>query len=247
MLMKILSFASRNAKEILRDKLSLVFGIGFPIVILLLLTIIQSNVPVEVFALDKLAPGVAVFGLSFISLFSGMVVSKDRASSFMLRLFTSPMKAGDFIVGYTLPLLPMSIMQIMVSFIFAIILGLEFHLNIILSIIVLIPSAILFIAIGLLCGSIFTEKQLGGVCGALLTNLSAWLSGTWFDLELAGGTFKKIADVLPFSHAVNAGRYALKGQYSNIMPELIWVIGYAVIIFLAASYVFTLKMKSDKK
>ncbi len=81
----------------------------------------------------------------------------------------------------------------------------------------------------------------------MLTNLSAWLSGTWFDLELAGGTFKKIADVLPFSHAVNAGRYALKGQYSNIMPELIWVIGYAVIIFLAASYVFTLKMKSDKK
>ena len=85
--MKMLSFASRNSKEILRDRLNLAFGIGFPIVLLLLLSLIQSNIPVELFAIEKLSPGVAVFGLSFISLFSGMVIARDRTRSFMLRLF----------------------------------------------------------------------------------------------------------------------------------------------------------------
>jgi len=87
---KLLAFASRNSKEILRDKLNLAFGIGFPVVLLLLLTAIQSNIPVPLFVIDHLAPGIAVFGLSFVSLFSGMLIAKDRTSSFMLRLFTSP-------------------------------------------------------------------------------------------------------------------------------------------------------------
>lgn len=90
--MKTLSFSVRNTKEILRDKLNLAFGLGFPVVVLLL-SLIQSNIPVELFAIDKLAPGIAVFGLSFISLFSGMLIAKDRTSAFMLRLFASPMMA----------------------------------------------------------------------------------------------------------------------------------------------------------
>lgn len=243
--MKLLSFASRNTKEIVRDKINLFFGIGFPVVLLLLLTAIQANVPVEIFAIKTLAPGVAVFGLSFVSLFSGIIIAKDRTSSFMLRLFTSPMTASEFIFGYTLPLLPMALAQIIICYIIAFFLGLEITLNVILAVIVLIPAAILFIAIGLLCGSIFNDKQVGGVCGALLTNVSAWLSGTWFDLELVGGAFKAFADVLPFSHAVNAGRFALLGQYSKILPELAWVMGYAVIMFALATFVFTKKMNSD--
>lgn len=243
--MKISSFAIRNTKEIVRDKINLAFGIGFPIILLLLLTLIQSNIPEDIFEIKHLTPGVAVFGLSFISLFSGMIIAKDRSSSFMLRLFTSPMTAKDFILGYTLPFLPMSILQISFCFIFAIFLGLEISINIIITIIVLIPAAVLYVAIGLLCGSLFTDKQVGGVCGALLTNVSAWLSGTWFDINLVGGVFKTIADYLPFSHAVNAGRFALSAQYSKIMPELLWVIGYAILLYLLAVYVFTGKMNSD--
>lgn len=243
--MRVTSFAVRNAKEILRDRLNLFFGIGFPVILLLLLTMIQSNVPIELFAIEKLTPGVAVFGLSFIALFSGIIIAKDRTSSFMLRLFTSPLTAIDFILGYTLPLLPMAILQIIFCYIVAFFLGLDINLNVLLSILVLTPSSILFIALGLLCGSVFNDKQVGGVCGALLTNVSAWLSGTWFDLELVGGTFKKIADFLPFSHAVNAGRFAITGEYSKIMPELIWVIVYAIILFALAIYVFMKKMNSD--
>jgi ABC-2 type transport system permease protein len=157
------------------------------------------------------------------------------------------MKSSDFILGYTLPLLPMAVMQTIICFIAAIALGLTISMNILLAIIVLIPSAVLFIAIGLLCGSIFNDRQVGGICGALLTNLSAWLSGTWFDLSLVGGTFKKIAELLPFSHAVDAGRAAMAGQFDMIIPHLIWVIGYAAVILVLAIYAFTVKAKSDNK
>lgn len=236
--MKTLAFASRNTKEILRDKLNLIFGLGFPLIVLFLLSLIQSNIPVSLFQIERLTPGIAVFGLSFISLFSGMLIAKDRTSSFMLRLLTSPMTAGSFILGYTLPLLPIAVMQSIICFIAAFFLGLKPSANIPIAIIVTVPAAILFIAIGLLCGSLFNDKQVGGICGALLTNLSAWLSGIWFDLNLLGGVFKTIADWLPFAHAVNAGRYALAGEYSKIMPDLLWVIAYAAIILLAAILIF---------
>lgn len=164
----------------------------------------------------------------------------------MLRLFASPMTAVDFILGYTLPLLPMAAAQMAVCYAAAMLLGLGFSLNILLAIAVSIPAAVLFIGLGLLCGSLLSDKQVGGICGALLTNLSAWLSGTWFDPNLAGGAFKAIADILPFSHAVNAARCALLGDYAGIMPELIWVIVYAIAVMLAAVLVFTGRMRGDK-
>ncbi len=243
--MKTFAFASRNSKEIMRDRLNLAFGIGFPVVLLLLLSAIQSNVPVKLFTIDQLSPGIAVFGLSFISLFSGMLIAKDRTSSFMLRLFASPLASSDFIFGYTLPLLPMAVGQIAVCFLVAFFLGLPISINVLLTVIVLIPAAVLFIAIGLLCGSLFNDKQVGGICGALLTNLSAWLSGTWFDLNLVGGAFKAVAYAFPFVHAVNAGRAALSGNYASIFPDLWWVIGYAAAITAIAILVFKRKMNGD--
>ena len=176
--MKTLAFASRNAKEILRDPLNLAFGIGFPLVVLFLLTAIQSNIPVSLFELDRLTPGITVFGLSFISLFSGMLIARDRSTSFLMRLFASPLTASNFITGYTLPLLPMALAQVAVCFLAAMALGLSVNARILLSILVQLPAMVMFIAIGLLAGSLLTDKQVGGICGALLTNLSAWLSGT---------------------------------------------------------------------
>ncbi|KPU46019.1 ABC-2 type transporter [Oxobacter pfennigii] len=245
--MKSLAFAARNRKEILRDPLNMVFGIGFPLAVLLLLSAIQANIPVEMFVIDKIIPGIAVFGLSFVSIFSGMLIAIDRGTSFLMRLFTTPLSASDYIIGYTLPLLPMAILQIAISFVAAFFLGLSVSVNVLLTLIVLIPTAVLFIGIGLLAGSVLNEKQVSSICGALLTNLSAWLSGTWFDLNLIGGWFKSIAYMLPFAHAVDAGRAALSGDYSSILPHLWWVIGYAVVIMVIAVIVFRKKMSGDKE
>ncbi len=243
--MRLTAFASRNTKEILRDPLNLAFGIGFPLVVLLLLSAIQANIPVSLFKIEKLTPGIAVFGLSFFSSFSGMLIAKDRSSSLLIRLFASPLTSSDFILAYTLPLIPMAIAQSVICFLAAVVLGLTVNFNVLLALMVLIPSSILYISIGLLAGSLLNDKQVGGICGALLINLSAWMSGAWFDLNLVGGTFRAIAYGLPFVHAVEATKAALSGNYHSIFPHLWWVIGYAVIILALAILTFKKKMSSD--
>ncbi len=241
--MKALVFAKRNTKEILRDPLNLLFGLGFPIVLVLLLSAIQANVPVSLFEIEKLTPGITVFGLSFMTLFSATLIAKDRDSAFLSRLYTTPMKAADFIIGYTLPIIPISLAQSGICYIVALALGLKFTFNIFLSLGFIIPVSLFFIALGLLCGSVLSVSQVGGLCGALLTNLTAWLSGVWFDLELVGGVFKKLAYFLPFVHAVELERAALCGSYGNILMHLGIVSIYAVITLIAAIMLFLKQMK----
>lgn len=241
--MKMLTFAKRNFKEIIRDPLNLSFLFGFPVVLLLLLSAIQANIPVSLFEIEHLAPGVAVFGLSFMTLFSATLIAKDRQSSFMHRLYTTPMTPFDFILGYTLPMLPIALTEGVATYVFAVILGLEISAKILIGILFIIPTALLYIAIGLLCGSLFNDKQVGGICGALLTNLSAWLSGIWFDLDLVGGAFKGIAYVLPFVHSVEAERAAIAGSLSDALSHTAWVMGYATVIMAAAVLVFLGQMK----
>ncbi len=243
--MRMLTFANRTFKEIIRDPLTVAFGHGFPLVVLLLLTAIQANVPVALFELDKLTPGICVFGLSFVSLFSAMLISKDRETSLQRRLFTTPLTAADFLLGYSLPMLPISVLQSVICYIAALILGLKPTVGILWALLFLLPAALLYIAIGLLCGSLLTDKQVGGICGALLTNLTAWLSGVWFDVSLMGKVFKKIADALPFIHAVELERAALAGDISAAVHELPIVLGYAVILSAVGIAVFTKKMKEN--
>lgn len=243
--MKMITFANRNAKEILRDPLNLCFGIGFPLVLILLLSAIQANVPVELFEIQHLVPGITVFGLSFMTLFSATIIAKDRGSSLLQRLYTTPLTPVDFIFGYTLPIIPIAVMQCVICYVVAVILGLEITVGIIYAVLFIIPVSILYIALGLLCGSVFTDKQVGGICGALLTNLSAWLSGIWFDLELVGGAFKKVSYALPFVHAVEMERAVLAGNFGEVFPHLWWVLGYAVVALIAAVLLFLRQMKKQ--
>lgn len=242
--MKMLTFARRNAKEILRDPLTVIFGLGFPLILILLLSAIQANIPVPLFKIEHLAPGITVFGLSFMSLFSAMLISRDRSRSLLQRLYTTPMRAVDFILGYTLPIVPFAVAQSIICYAVSLALGLEITVNILLAIFFIIPISILFIAMGLLFGSILNDKQVGGICGALLTNLSAWLSGIWFDLELVGGIFKRIAYMLPFVHAVELERAVIAGNFGDILPHLMWVLGYAILIFIAAVLLFLRQMRN---
>lgn len=241
--MRMLTFANRNTKEILRDPLTLFFGLGFPLVLILLLSAIQANIPVKLFEIQHLTPGITVFGLAFMTLFSSTIIAKDRGSSLLQRLYATPLTPLDFILGYTLPIIPISIAQCIVCYIAAIILGLNITVNILYAVAFILPVAILYIALGLLCGSVLTDKQVGGICGALLTNLSAWLSGVWFDLDLVGGTFKKIAYALPFVHAVEMERAVLGGDFLGVFPHIWWVLGYAAILLFLAVLLFLRQMK----
>ena len=241
--MRMMTFAKRCSKEILRDPINLGFGLGFPLVLLLLLTTMQKNIPVRLFEIDTLAPGITVFGLSFMSLFSATLIAKDRESALLQRLYTTPLTGLDFILGYMLPLFPIAIGQAVVCFLFSIPLGLTVSINILYAVIGIIPMAIFNIALGLLCGSILGVKQVGGICGALLTNLSAWLSGVWFDLKLVGGFFEKIAYALPFVHAAEMEKALCGGDFGAAADHLLPVALYSVLITAAAVFCFLGQMK----
>ena len=243
--MRLLTFANRNTKEILRDPLTLFFGLGFPIVLILLLSAIQANIPVKLFEIQHLTPGITVFGLAFMTLFSATIIAKDRGSSLLQRLYTTPLTPLDFILGYTLPMIPLSVSQCVICYIAAIVLGLDITINILYAVVCIIPISILYIAMGLLCGSVLSDKQVGGICGALLTNLSAWLSGVWFDLDFVGGAFKNISYALPFVHAVDMERAILAGDFLGIFPHLWWVLGYAAVLLVLAVLMFLRQMKKQ--
>lgn len=241
--MKLRAFAVRTVKEILRDPLNLAFGLGFPLVLLVLLSAIQANIPVNLFEIQRLAPGLTVFGLAFLALFSATLVAKDRDSALLMRLYTTPMTAADFILGYLLPLLPMAAVQMAVCYLAAVPLGLPLSGRTVAALGLTMTAAVFFIALGLLCGSVLTVKQVGGICGALLTNVTAWLSGIWFDLDLVGGAFRRVAEALPFVHAVRVAQSAIAGDFGAIGPDLGWVLGYAAVTLGIAVWAFLRQMK----
>ena len=243
--MKMMTFAKRCAKEILRDPINLGFGLGFPLVLLVLLSTMQKNIPVPMFEINTLTPGMTVFGLSFLTLFSATLVSRDRESAFLQRLYTTPLTGRDFILGYMLPILPIALGQTIICYLFAIPLGLTVRVNIVYAVIGILPMAVFNIALGLLCGSVLGVKQVGGICGALLTNLSAWLSGIWFDLSLVGGFFEKAANVLPFVHGAELEKALFRGDFQAAASHLLPILLYSALATAAAVYCFLKQMNKQ--
>ena len=236
--MRMMTFARRCARELLRDPLTLCFGLGFPLVLLVLLSAIQANIPVPLFEIDTLTPGITVFGLSFMTLFAATLIARDRESALLQRLYTTPLTGLDFILGYMLPMIPMALGQAAICYLFAAALGLTVSVNILYAVLGIIPMAVFNIALGLLCGSLLGVKQVGGVCGALLTNLSAWLSGVWFDLNLVGGAFKKIANALPFVHAAELEKALFRGDFEAATPHILPILLYSVVTTATAVFSF---------
>ena len=173
------------------------------------------------------------------------LIAKDRESAFLQRLYATPLTGFDFILGYMLPILPIAIGQVIVCYLFSILLGLTVSINIIYAVLGIIPMAIFNIALGLLCGSVLNVKQVGGICGALLTNLSAWFSGVWFDLNLVGGTFKKIANVLPFVHAAEMEKALFAGNFETAATHILPIIIYSIFVTVVAVFCFLGQMKKQ--
>ena len=243
--MKMLTFAKRCAKEILRDPINLFFGLGFPVVLLFLLSAIQANIPVSLFEIDNLTPGITIFGLAFMTLFSATLIARDRETAFLQRLYTTPLTALDFILGYMLPILPIALAQTLLCYLAAIPLGLTVSIRMVYAVIGILPMAVFNISLGLLCGSLLGVKQVGGLCGALLTNLTAWLSGVWFDLELVGGAFQKIAGMLPFLHGAEMEKAIFRGNFAGAAPHILPVLVYSAAITAVAVWCFLRQMKKQ--
>ena len=249
--MKSLIFAQRNYKELIRDPLSWIFCMGFPIVMLILMTVINESIPPEagmtLFKLESLAPGICVFGLTFIMLFACLLIAGDRSDAFLLRIFTSPMKSSDYILGYILPLIVLSVGQAVITFIASFIMGLisgtDLDIgNMLLSVAALLPAMIMFIGFGILFGTLFNKNAAPGLCSIIIC-LSGMMGGIWMDVDTIGGTLKDICTVLPFYHCVKAARLAFNGEFAEAMTHSGIIAVWAVIVTVVAILIFKKKMR----
>lgn len=250
---RIKAFSLRNLKEIVRDPLSYIFCLGFPIVMLIVMTLVNDSIPPEaamtIFRIDNLSGGIAVFGLTFIMLFCCLTVAKDRSGAFLVRLYATPMKSGDFIAGYLLPVSLIGLAQMLItfaaSFVISLIADVELNLaGLLLAVLTLLPAMIMMISFGLLFGTLFSEKAAPGLC-SIVISFASFLGGVWFDVEGTGGVLADICNVLPFYHAVKAARLASALSFDGYLPHLLITLAYAAVITIAAIIVFKGKMKAD--
>ena len=243
--MRALTFSKRNLKEILRDPLSLIFGIGFPVVLMTAMHFLSKSIEgmPNTFSISAFAPGMVVFGLSFLSIFLGILISGDRETAFLSRLFASPLTAPDFLFGYSLPCVAVGLIQSAVSFAFACFIGFDAGIKLLLCVFAIAADSLLYISLGVLSGTLFTQKTMSAF-NTIIVNLSAWLSGTWFSIDMIKGGFKKVCEVLPFFHAVEAVKNTLSGDTKAVLLNLSVVLLYSAAIFLAAGLLFKRKMKN---
>ncbi len=252
---RIKAFALRNIKELSRDPLSYIFCLGFPVVMLIIMTIVNESIPSEanmtIFRIDNLAGGIAVFGQTFVMLFTAMTVTKDRSGAFLVRMYASPMKSADFIGGYIVPMIATAVIQSIASFIIAFVISLinSTEINLLglsIAVVTLIPSAVMFTGFGLLFGTLFNEKAAPGLC-SIIISLGSFLGSIWFDAEATGGVMLKICKVLPFFYCTKTARssIALDFGFSEFILPLIIVSACAVVIMVLSAVVFKSRMKAD--
>lgn len=243
--MRTLNFAKRNFKEIIRDPLSIIFSVLLPLFLLFIFK--QINIPNESYELHNFTPGIVVFGFSFITLFTAMLVSKDRTSSLLIRLGISPMKPIEYILGYMLSIIPLILIQNVLFFILAIALGLSFSINIIWAILISIVVAILFIAIGIILGSLFSEKASSGI-SSIVVQLVCFTSGMYFPRELLGDVFSRICEYLPFESCVTIIKGVMNDNLESITIRNIIVFSiYTILALIISILIFKEKMISDNK
>ena len=252
---KINACALRNGKEILRDPLSYIFCVGFPLVMLVIMTLVDRSIPPQagmtIFRIDNLAGGIAVFGQMFVMLFTAITVAKDRSGAFLMRMYASPMTSLDFTCGYILPMLVIALAQGLLiglcSLLVSLLTGTALSIGgLALSLAALLPSAVLFIAFGLLFGTLFNEKAAPGLC-SIVISLGSFLGSIWFDAQAAGGVLLKISQCLPFHYCTKAVRAAMQ---LNVTADALWlpilvVTGSAAVLVLLASAVFRMKMRAE--
>ena len=250
---RTVAFSSRNFKELIRDPLSYIFCLGFPLVMLIVMTMVNDGIPAEanmtIFRIDNLAGGIAVFGLTFVMLFVCLTVSKDRSGAFLMRLYSTPMRSGNFILGYLMPSALLAVLQTVIAFaaslVIAAVKGIELNVGgLLLSVVTLIPTIIMFISLGLLFGTMFSEKAAPGLCSVVISFASC-LGGIWFDVDGVGGVLQDICYVLPFVHSVKTARMTCALEFDELAPHLLITSAYALVTVTASVLLFRNKMKAD--
>ena len=242
---RICALTSRNIKEIIRDPLSLVFMIALPLFMEILFYFLFHSLTTQ-FEMKYLAPGIVVFSEAFLTLFAGILISTDRKTSFLTRLYVSKAKSYEFILSYAFAILPLALVQAVLFFLVGGIFDASiFGIGMVFAILLSLFVALLFIGLGILFGSICNEKSIGGISSIVIVGQSV-LSGMWFPTEGLGAGMITFMQVFPFKNATDLIQNTLNGV-GNVVNEflvpLFIVLAYTIVAFVIAVMVFRVKMK----
>lgn len=243
-MMRTLNFAKRNFKELIREPENIIFCMILPLFLLIIFQ--QFKIPSIEYSIEYFTPSIIIFSYSFLSLFTAQLIAKDRSSLLLTRLFISPMKPIEYIFGYLIALIPIAIIQSILFFIAAMAFNLSLNINVIYSILILIPISVLFIMMGILIGCISTDTQAPTI-GSLIIQVVAFTSGMWFSIDMVGKAYKIICIVLPFSHTITLIRDVLLGKNTNIVTSILIILAYILLISVISSLIFYKKKFSDNK
>ena len=242
---RICTLTKRNIKEIFRDPVNLAFMLGLPLLMEILFYAIFHKMTSQ-FEIKYLAPGITTFSQAFLTLFTGFLISLDRSTSFLTRLYVSPARSYEFIFGYSFSLIPIAVLQ---SVLFLIVGGLLdatfWSVTLLFGILLGIVTSLLFIGLGILLGSLCKERSVGGVASGIIMGQSL-LSGMWFPTEGIGKGMMTLMEVLPFRNATLLLQNAIGGYgdlFTDLVKPLLIVLAYAIVAFTAAIFVFRNKMK----
>ena len=264
---KAILFTKRNLKEMMRDPLIYIFCAGFPIAMVLLFQVIlhySGDGKTVIFEVKSLIPGIMVFSYSILMLMSSLLISKDKSTAFLKRLYTSPMKSKDYIIGYFIPFFIIGLIQSVICIILGYIFGATSKTGFIpiykalLLILVMIPIMTINIFIGLIFGAILNDKAAPGI-SSIFISLSGIIGGAWMPLETMGD-FEVIAECLPFYPSVYLGRcithatHVLTDELGNTtyyafsdrgLLFLLITFGYLFIFGLLTILFFNKRLKND--
>ena len=229
---KTFAIAKRNFKEMFRSPVSLVLCIAFPLLMLCLMQLLFGNMPYlpENFKIENYASGICVFGYTFISLYVALQITTDKNTSFVKRLNISPIRRTDYIFSFYLSALPMTLLQTVVFFLVALIFGFPFNVNLLISIIYLIPSAIMYISFGILIGIISKNEKMTGPISSILISFIGIFGGIFTPASMFSGTFGKIMNYLPFTHSVEIASELQSVGASCIYPHILFVLFYTALV-----------------
>ena len=242
--MRTLNFAKRNTKEIIRDPLSIIFSIILPLFLLFIFS--RFNIPSDNYKIENFTPGIIIFSFAFLTLSTSTLISSDRNTSLLIRLGVSPMKSKEYILGYIISLIPIVLIQNILLFTLAIILGLKFSITIIYSILISTLISILFISIGIIIGSIFNEKASSGI-SSIIVQLVVFTSTMYFPKEMLGNFFSHLCNFLPFESSLIIIKGILNNNLSLIkMNNILIFLTYFTVSIILSIIIFNKKMINNK-
>ena len=244
-LSRIYALSKRNAKEIVRDPLSLIFMIGLPLFMEILFYFLFHKLT-DQFQMKYLAPGIVVFSQAFLALFTGQLIALDRSTSFLTRLYVSRARPVEFLLSYALPILPLTLVQSVLFFVVGGIFDVGlFGWGMVFAILFGIFTSLFYIAMGILFGSVCNEKSIGGIA-SILVACQSLLSGMWFPIEGLGQGMLNLMNALPFRNATQLVQNAALGfgdPWVDLWRPFLVLLGYTLAAFVGAVLIFRRKMK----